>query len=85
MIFISTVESYNQNSLPKISKVTWEKSWNCLKLTPPQITGLLLLSATVPGLGLNPRLLPACIYWADGIASTSETDLCFRAQPMYKL
>ncbi len=84
-IFISTVESYNKNTLTKIAKVTWEKSWNGLELTPPQIGGLLLQSATAPGLGLQPRLLPACIYWADGIASTSETDLRFRGQPIYKL
>jgi hypothetical protein len=81
-IFLSTLENTKGKYLPKIAKVTWKKGWNGLDLNPSQIVGLLIQSATAPGLGLHPRLLPACIYWADGISKTSETDLRFRGQPI---
>ena len=84
-IFLIPQKKQSMESLPKIAKVTWKANWNGLKLKPIDIAKLIIKSAQAPGLGLRSRLLPACIYWADGIATTSVTDLRFRGQRICKI
>ena len=79
-IFASALINKESKSFPKTAKVTWKSSLNDMQLSPEQIAYLLIRSSISPGLGLHNRYKPACIYWADGIALTSENDLRFRGQ-----
>ena len=81
-MFLVTSAPRNKYSLPFVSKVTWNPQWNSLGLTPLEISTILTASAAAPGLGIQPRLLPAAIYWADGIAGASNDDLRFRGLPV---
>ena len=72
----------NGRTLPAVTKITWRNDWNGLGLPPSQIASVLTASATAPGLGFQARNLPASIYWADGIAGSSDQDLRFRGVPV---
>ena len=61
-------------------KITWDTNLNQLALNRHQIARLVLGSRFAPTLGAKPPLLPAALYWADGIAGATETDLRFRGQ-----
>ena len=83
-MFVVTATPRTEHALPSVAKVTWRPDWNGLDLDPPAIGRLLAASATAPGLGLQPRHLPAAIYWADGIAGASDGDLRFRGVPVQR-
>lgn len=80
-MFLTTTTPQSSSNLPEVAKVTWREEWNQLKLTHAEIARSIVSAAAAPGLGLHPRHLPAPIYWADGIAGISESDLRFRGIP----
>jgi len=84
-IFLTPLEKQKAKSLPRVAKITWKNNWNGLQMQPKDVAELIFNSSRAPGLGLWPRHLPACIYWADGIATTSQVDLRFRGQRVCKL
>ncbi len=80
-MFLTTTKPRSPTALPDVAKVTWREEWNQLKLTHGEIASSLVSAAAAPGLGLHPRHLPAAVYWADGIAGITESDLRFRGVP----
>jgi hypothetical protein len=84
-IFLTPLKRQKERALPRVAKITWKNNWNGLQMQPKDVAELIFKSSRAPGLGLWPRHLPACIYWADGIATTSESDLRFRGQCIHKL
>jgi len=80
-MFLTTTIPRSPSALPDVAKVTWREEWNQLKLTHGEIARSLVSAAAAPGLGLHARHLPAPVYWADGIAGISESDLRFRGVP----
>ena len=70
-----------------VFKVWWDKNWDDLRLGATGIAECLVALTFTPGLGASPGLRgsrrnsPAPIYWADGIAGASDSDLRFRGQP----
>lgn len=80
-MFICSSRPKSSMALPELAKVTWRAEWNQLGLTTSELGRLLVASATAPGLGMHARQWPASVYWADGIAGTSERDLRFRGIP----
>lgn len=84
-ILIATSPPRNDRAPLSIAKVTWKSAWNGLGLTAKQISKLLTISASSPGLGLHSRHLPAAIYWADGIAGRNRNDLRFYGVPVKTL
>jgi len=69
-----------------VFKVWWDKHWDGLRLGGTGIAECLVALTFTPGLGASPGLggsrrnSPAPIYWADGIAGASDSDLRFRGQ-----
>lgn len=84
-IFISSCPVRDNYTLPNIAKVTWLNEWNRLGLNINEISTILVALSLSPGLGMNPRYLPAPIYWADGISKSSLSDLRFRGQLVCRL
>lgn len=80
-MFVCLARPRDATMLPGITKITWDKAWNRLELSPATIARVLASSAAAPGLGLHPRHLPAAVYWADGIAGVSPTDIRFLGVP----
>lgn len=80
-MFVCSCRPRSSMALPELAKVTWRETWNQLGLSTSELGRLLAGSATAPGLGMHPRQWPAPLYWADGIAGTSELDLRFRGIP----
>ncbi len=77
-MFLAPAPPRSARDLPAIAKVAWEESWNRLELSHADIASIVAGQTLSPGLGLHQRTLPAPIYWADGIAGASDTDLRFR-------
>ncbi len=65
-----------------VLKLSWNESWNGLGLSPRDVAAIMMALVHAPGLGNEPRVLPAPIYWADGIARADDGDLRFRGQPV---
>lgn len=84
-MFVATSPAARADVLPRVAKVCWKDSWNGLGLQPAEIAELLVAAATAPTLGARQSSLPAPIYWADGIAASSDRDLRFRGQGTIKL
>ncbi len=80
-LFVASAPPRDECALPSFAKVTWKPGWNGLRMTSVEIARMLAASAAAPGLGLHTRHLPAAIYWADGIAGASDSDLRFRGIP----
>ncbi|MCW5776508.1 MAG: hypothetical protein KIS87_08730 [Phycisphaeraceae bacterium] len=80
-MFLTTTIPRSPSALPDVAKVTWREEWNQLRLTHGEIARSIVSAAAAPGLGLHARHLPAPVYWADGIAGISESDLRFRGVP----
>lgn len=80
-LFVSLAPPKDARTLPAIARVTWNTSHGGPHLTPEEIARLLAAAAAAPGLGLHPHHLPAPIYWADGIAGQSTSDLRFAGTP----
>jgi hypothetical protein len=83
-MFLITAPPKNERAMTAVAKITWRSEWNRLGLKPAEIANILVASAASPGLGLQPRHLPAGIYWADGIAGNSEDDLRFIGVPFVR-
>jgi hypothetical protein len=84
-MFVSLAAPRTRKTLPSIAKVAWDETFNQLKLPAETIAQLLATSAAAPGLGVHPHHLPGAVYWADGIASASPTDLRFRGVPCHTI
>ena len=84
-MFVSLAVPRTRKTLPSIAKVAWDETFNHLKLPAETIAQLLATSAAAPGLGVHPHHLPGAVYWADGIASASPTDLRFRGVPCHTI
>jgi hypothetical protein len=69
----------------QVLKLHWEERWNRIGLSTDQILGIVCAMSFSPGLGLHRHTLPAPVYWADGIAGASDTDLRFRGQRVTRL
>lgn len=80
VVFLCTTAPRSPNTLANVSKVVWRAEWNQLELSPVEIARALVRLSAAPGLGMHMHHLPAPLYWADGIAGTSDTDLRFRGQ-----
>lgn len=70
---------------PKTLKFHWEEQWVGSAWTTDHILEVIQAMCSAPGLGLGNHTLPAPIYWADGIAGASDTDLRFRGHVVTKL
>ncbi len=77
-LILSTTKVKSPDRLPRYFKVYWDSERNGLNLSPNEIAKILISSAVAPGLGSQPHYLPSALYWADGIAGASDTDLRFR-------
>lgn len=84
-MFVATAPPRDQHSLLGLMKVSWRPQWNGLGMKPGETAQILAASACAPGLGSYPRRLPAAIYWADGIAGASDSDLRFRGIPVVRV
>lgn len=73
------------NRFGRCLKVHWQREWNQLNLGSKQIGEILIALTYAPGLGNRARVLPAPIYWADGIAGANDEDLRFRGQCTIRL
>jgi hypothetical protein len=76
-LFLNTCIPKSSAMLPAMLKVTWSEQANDLDFDATSIARLLTASSAAPSLGLHPHHLPAALYWADGIAGRSESDLRF--------
>jgi len=76
-MFLTTLSARGQRMLPSVIKVVARPEANGLDLGLPAIAEVLIRSSAAPSLGTWPHHLPAAIYWADGIAGRSDTDLRF--------
>ena len=76
-LFLNTCLPKSSSMLPSMLKVTWSDHANDLDFDATSIAQLLTASSAAPSLGLHPHHLPAALYWADGIAGRSESDLRF--------
>jgi len=81
-MFLSTTSPKSGLQLPRFMKVTWRDWENELQLSAKEIAKILITSAAAPNLGQDYQHLPAAIYWADGIAGRSDSDLRFRGIPV---
>lgn len=84
-MFLVACPPRNEQALSFVAKISWRPEWNRLGCTNEELARFLVASTTSPGLGLQPRNLPAAIYWADGVAKTNESDLRFRGQPIVEV
>jgi len=66
-------------------KLTWSGRHDPVGLGIDGIARAVAGLRWAPTLGTKPIRLPAPLYWADGIAGASDTDLRFRGQPVEQL
>ena len=83
--FLVTLPRSEQGAFGSVLKVWMRDADDGMQLGPERLARVLLAQTLTPGLGLHRRRLPAPIYWADGIAGASDTDLRFRGQPVVRL
>lgn len=76
---ITCYETIQQAGPPKTFKVTIPRSADRFNWGIDAYTGIVCGLCYSPSLGTKPHL-PGPIYWADGIAKTSDTDNRFRGQ-----
>lgn len=79
--FITTIGPRGAAMLPPVAKIVARPEANGLRLSSSEIVEVITRSAAAPSLGPLPHHLPAAIYWADGIAGKSDTDLRFWGVP----
>lgn len=84
-LFIITTPPRSDAALPGVVKLVCDPTTNGLALSPADIAQLVAASATAPGLGAQRHHLPSAIYWADGIAGASNSDLRFRGLAVDRL
>ena len=77
MIFLSCTPPRTKDILPSQLRVRLDRSTQ-IRLEPRDVAQALIDLAAAPGLGMQRYTLPAPIYWADGIAGASDSDLRFR-------
>lgn len=77
-MFLAPAPPRTVRDMPAVAKVTWEPSWNRLDLSYTELASIIAGQTLGPGLGLHQRTLPAPIYWADGVAGATDSDLRFR-------
>ena len=73
-------EPSDASAFAKVAKLRMKKEWDGMHLGPQGLARVLAAQTLTPGLGLRKRMLPAPIYWSDGIAGASDADLRFRGQ-----
>ena len=83
--FLVTLPQCGKNEHDRVYKIHMKSSWNGIGLSQRTLAEILATLSMAPGLGLHPKALPAPIYWADGIAGASDTDLRFRGQIVTRL
>ena len=83
--FMVTLPRRDRDEFDRVTKVRLPDSWDELKLGRDRLAHILAAQTLTPGLGLHPRYLPAPIYWADGIAGATDSDLRFRGQSVTQL
>jgi hypothetical protein len=77
--FVTCYESIEQSGPPRTFKVTLPKAGDAFGWGLDVYTGIVCGLCYSPSLGVKPHL-PGPIYWADGIAKTSDHDNRFRGQ-----
>ncbi len=70
---------------PRVLKLRHRDKWNGAGLSEDKLYKTLCALCFAPGLGLSRHTLPAPIYWADGIAKASDSDLRYRGQKVTRL
>lgn len=83
--FMVTLPTANEGRFGSVIKCHWRDEWNKLSLQPRDFAAILAALVHAPSLGNQAHKLPAPIYWADGIAKASDTDLRFRGQKTTRL
>lgn len=83
--FMVTLSRASHGDFDSVLKVRMVREWDGLALGRDRLARILAAMTMTPGLGLHARKLPAPIYWADGIAGASDTDLRFRGYPVVAL
>ena len=78
--FLVTLPNSARGRFDNPLKIWMRDAWDGLRLGPERPTHILYAQTLTPGLGLHRRQSPAPVYWADGIAGASDTDLRFRGQ-----
>lgn len=79
--FVGFLLSLRRNdTFGQCMKIRVRRGWDGMNLGRERVAEILYAQTRTPGLGLRERKLPAPIYWADGIAGASDTDLRFRGQ-----
>ena len=78
--FLVTLPNSTQDRFDNPLKIWMPGAWDGLRLGPERLARILYAQTLTPGLGLRRRRLPAPVYWADGIAGASDSDLRFRGQ-----
>ena len=78
--FLVTLPNSTQERFDNPLKVWMPDAWDGLRLGRERLARILYAQTLTPGLGLRRRRLPAPVYWADGIAGASNSDLRFRGQ-----
>jgi mRNA-degrading endonuclease RelE of RelBE toxin-antitoxin system len=64
----------------QVLKLHWKNRWNAIGMDAASLTRTICALSYAPSLGLHRHTLPGPVYWADGIAGASDTDLRFRGQ-----
>ena len=77
-MFLAPAAPRGVADLPAAAKVVWRGDWNRLGLEASEIASILASQTLTPGLGLHQSNLPAAVYWADGVAGATDSDLRFR-------
>lgn len=78
--FLVTLPNSTQGRFDNPLKIWMPDAWDGLRFGPERLARILYAQTLTPGLGVRRRRLPAPVYWADGIAGASESDLRFRGQ-----
>lgn len=84
LAFLVTLPRKHRGSFDSVLKMYWREEWDGLGLGD-SLPRILMAQSLAPGLGLHPHYLPAPLYWADGIAGASDSDLRFRGQAVVDL
>lgn len=77
-VVFSCTNPHVKFGFPQILKFHWRDDWVGSEWTSDDILITTQALCSAPGLGNGQHTLPAPIYWADGIAGASDTDLRFR-------
>jgi hypothetical protein len=80
VVYMNSCPKVLEGGLPTTLKLTWRDEWDGMRLGSNMIAKYVYALCLSPGLSASKRILPAPLYWADGIAEASDQNLKFRGQ-----